>query len=564
MSTFLRHFSSEMGTLSLTQSDSNKIYKLVGDLVNEIKSVNATLIEDENGFNPLQVLDLTNGIISSHFEKINSHCKRTNLLVKDPLYVAPKEVGIGTRFELERDNESKTAIPQRIQSTFAYVSIVDTLKSLFKRDEFRTVYFEHNSENQTDHTCVDGIYERFCCGSMYKSTEFFRANKNRLQIQIGLDEFEPCNPLQSKAGSHKILAVYFIVRNMPVEYLSKLENIYLICLCNSNDLKTEQTDYNNIWDLIVKEIKLLEEIGINVGVDNNNINVKGTLAYISFDNLGGNSSLGLVESFRAFFYCRICELPKEKCEQFVKEDPNMLRNNEKYLKQLAIVEASEKVNFSQTKGIKRFCALNEINHFKIVENISVDIMHDLNEGVIPFLLKQLFTHCISNKVFTEKQITKIIQFYDFGTLNSKDKPSKLMLEKSNVGQNGAQSRCLFLHLPFILSNFKTNRVLVELWICVKSLLKICQIAYSIKITDADLIILENEIRIRLESVKKCFKAKLTPKHHFLTHYRTVIQLMGPIAHMSMMRFESKHKFFKDRIRRSNNFININKSLALNH
>lgn len=191
-------------------------------------------------------------------------------------------------------------------------------------------------------------------------------------------------------------------------------------------------------------------------------------------------------------------------------------------------------------------------------------MHDLNEGVIPFLLKKLFTHCISNKVFTENQITKIIQFYDFGTLNSKNKPSKLMLEKANVGQNGAQSRCLFLHLPFILSNFKSNLVLDELWTCVKSLLKICQIAYSSKITDADLIILENEIRIHLENVKKCFKAKLTPKHHFLTHYCTVIRRMGPIAHMSMMRFEAKHKYFKDRVRRSNNFMNINKSLALNH
>lgn len=209
MSAFLRHFSSEMYTLTLKQSDLNKIYELVDGLINEIRSMNSTLIKGENGFNPLQVLDLTNGIVSSHFEKVDSHFKRTNLVVKDPLYVAPEEVGIGTRFELER--EDKTAIPQRIQSTFAYVSIVATIESLFKRKEFSAVYFQHNSENQSDHICVDGVYERFCCGSLYKNTEFLRADKNRLQIQIGLDEFEPCNPLQSKAGSHKILAVYFII-----------------------------------------------------------------------------------------------------------------------------------------------------------------------------------------------------------------------------------------------------------------------------------------------------------------------------------------------------------------
>lgn len=40
--------------------------------------------------------------------------------------------------------------------------------------------------------------------------------------------------------------------------------------------------------------------------------------------------------------------------------------------------------------------------------------------------------------------------------------------------------------------------------------------------------------------------------------------MGPIALMSMMRFEAKHKFFKKAAQRTNNFININKSLAISH
>lgn len=545
----------------LKQSDMNTIYKLVAGLVNEFKSVNSSLIGDKNGLGPQQVLDFTTKKVSSYFRKIDSHYKRTKLVTSQSLYVPPTEVGVGTRFELERDRQTNLVIPQRIQSTFEYVSIVDTIKSLFERDNFKTVYFKHNSENQSQHTCVEGVYERFCCGKKYKNSEFFQADKNRIQIQIGTDEFEPCNPLQSKAGAHKICAVYFLIRNMPVEFLSKLNNIYLICLCNSNDLKSGQTDYNNIWDLIAKDIGFLEENGIDIDT---NINVKGTLAYMSFDNLGGNTSLGLVESFRAFFYCRICELPKEKCEVLTKEYPEMLRNKNNYTKQLAIVEASEKVNYSQTKGIKRTCSLNKINNFHIVENISVDIMHDLNEGVIPFLLNKLFSHCISMKVFTERQITKMIQFYDFGTMNSKNKPSKLMLEKKNCGQNGAQSRCLFLHLPFILSIFKTNYIFADLWICVKSLLKICQIAYSSRITDADLISLENEVSIHLESVKKCFKVKLTPKLHLLTHYSRVIRSMGPIVHMSMMRFESKHKYFKDCVKKSNNFMNINKSLALNH
>lgn len=526
-----------------------------------MKVANSILIDDENGLNPLQALDLMTAFICKKIKRIDSRYKREKIFTSHPLYVAPREIAVGTRFELERLKNNNMAIPQRIQSSFEYVSIIETIESLFNREQFKSVYLEHNSVVQSKHTCVNDIYERFCCGQKYKNTELFQANNHPLQIQIATDDFEPCNPLQSKAGSHKICAVYFIIRNMPSEFLSKLQNIYLICLCNSNDIKTKETDFNNIWNLIVKDIRYLENVGINI---DNNINIKGTLTYISFDNLGANTSLGLVESFRSFFYCRICELPREKCEHFTKEDPKMLRNRQKYVEQMSIVEASENVNYSQTKGIKRYCVLNELKYFHSTENISVDILHDLNEGTIPFLMKELFNRCIALKIFNVNTLIKMIRFYDFGRLNTKNKPSNLSIEKKNLGQNGAQSRCLFLHLPFILWKYKSNHILAEMWICVKSLLKICQIAYSYKITDSDLVTLENEVGIHLENVQKYFKVKLTPKHHFLTHYSSVIRSMGPLVHMSMMRFESKHKYFKDHIKKTNNFININKWLAVKH
>lgn len=80
--------------------------------------------------------------------------------------------------------------------------------------------------------------------------------------------FELCNPLQSKAGVHKVYAFYFSIRNVPVEFRSRTNNIHLVCLVNSNDLKTKTTDFNNVWRPIVRELKYLEEIGINVGDKN--------------------------------------------------------------------------------------------------------------------------------------------------------------------------------------------------------------------------------------------------------------------------------------------------------
>lgn len=143
--------------------------------------------------------------------------------------------------------------------------------------------------------------------------------------------------------------------------------------------------------------------------------------HISFDNLGGNCSLGLVESFQSFFYCRICELPKVKCKTHTKEDPKTLRTKKNYAERLAVVESSDKVNYSTTRGVKRYCALNKLKYFHMVENISVDILHDLNEGVIPFLMYQLFKRCIFLGIFTEKKLVDAIRFYskiEFGTERS--------------------------------------------------------------------------------------------------------------------------------------------------
>lgn len=545
----------------LRQKDLDAIYKLAGCLVNEVNLVNSNLIQDTNGLNALQVLDLTTSIVSKKFEEVNSHYKRSKLCESNLLYVAPKEIAVGSRFELEKSKKSHVAIPRRIQSTYQYVSIVETIQSLFKREDFKECYFKFNSNIQSEHKCVDGVFKHFCCGQKYKSTELFQTNTNSIQIQIATDDFEPCNPLQSKSGSHKICAVYFVVRNMPTKFLSKLNNIYLICLCNSNDLKSQQTDFNDIWSLIVKEMKYVENVGVDIG---SNITIKGSISFISYDNLGGNCSLGFVESFQSFFYCRICELSKAECQRSVKEDPKMLRNKEKYMKQIAIIDESEKVNYSQTRGIKRFCLLNDLKYFHITQNISVDPMHDLNEGVIPFVMKHFIERCISLKIFSKKKIIQMIKFHDFGALNSKNRPSQLELDKKNMGQNASQSMCLFLHLPFILWIYRNDIKLKEMWICVESLLRICQIVYSSEIAESDLVRLENQISIHLKSIQKIFKVKLIPKHHLLTHYCTVIRQMGPVIHMSMMRFENKHKFFKNNIKRTSNFMNPNKSLALHH
>lgn len=192
-------------------------------------------------------------------------------------------------------------------------------------------------------------------------------------------------------------------------------------------------------------------------------------------------------------------------------------------------------------------------------------MHDINEGVMPFLMKTLFSHCLKSKVFSEKKLKDLITTYDFGYLNSKNKPSSnFNLDKKNLGQNAAQSKCLFEHIPYIFSEYQNHPELEDKWICVQSLLQISQIVYSSKITEYDLEQLEKEVDLHLRTFKLLFNVHFIPKQHFMVHYARVLRSTGPLVHMSMARFESKHKFFKNQIRNANNFVNMIKTMAVAH
>lgn len=185
-------------------------------------------------------------------------------------------------------------------------------------------------------------------------------------------------------------------------------------------------------------------------------------------------------------------------------------------------------------------------------------MHDLIEGVVPFLLKALFQHCISKKIFTEDWLQKKIQFFDFGPYN-KNVPS--IVKKDCSHQNAAQLMCIFQNIGFIFYHLRNHKEIKTVWICVESLQKIVQICYSSKIFESDINILEKNVTIHLKNILKIFDLSLLPKHHLLLHYPDIIREMGPICHMNMIRYEAKHKALKTIAKRGNNFINITKTIS---
>lgn len=555
---FLEEWTNQLISMKLNNKDLTKIYQLTTSLIEQFSNINNELIDDvENSIAPKRITGMLKELVLSEFSLYNTAYKVNKTIIGNDFYVDPEERAIGTRFEQRRDKKTGHIFPQLIQSIAFYVPIVQTIKSLFNNPDFNKLYFEYNS---VKHICASNELKSFRCGTVCRNNDLFGNDQFALQIQLSTDDFELNNPLQSKAGVHKTCAVYFSIRNMPKEYLSRINNIYLVCLCNSNDLKTDYINFNDIWQMVRDDISVLENIGVKIGEHI----LKGSLVWLSADILGANTSLGFSEGFNCSYYCRFCESHIDECAVMTTENSAKNRTIPNYNVHLRTAESLRNIDYKKSCGIKRCCKLNELKYFHMLTNISVDILHDNYEGAMLFAMKGLFHAIIELKLLKLDQIIDMVYSFDYGESNQRNIPSTLQIERSNLGQNGSQIYCLFRHLPFIFHRLRLNEKFRAIWDVISSMLRISRFLHSLNLTTDQLPILKNEITNHLDLYQKHFKKKLKPKQHNLVHYPRVIEAMGPVFPMNMLRSESKHKAFKDIRHNTLNFINIHKTLAIRH
>lgn len=149
-----------------------------------------------------------------------------------------------------------------------------------------------------------------------------------------------------------------------------------------------------VWEHIANEIQKLERVGAKLS---NGTVLKGTLVRLTFENLGGNQCYGLMESFSGSHYCRICTMHHDQCQVSSDETPKLLRTKETYAKHVLKMQkfrSSDKlVEYTEAFGIKHTCELSKMANFHPMINLTVDPMHDLFGGVIPFAMYKIFRFC---------------------------------------------------------------------------------------------------------------------------------------------------------------------------
>lgn len=221
---FVDSFVESVNHFPMNHMDKDNIYKVCIELIENFAALNKQMFERNPDMTPTNIISSTTHFFKNKLQENSKRYMRDKILHKNKFYVPSEERAVGTRVEMLKEKDNGIEKPVLIQSSLQYVSILSSLKTFFMKQSICELYLSY----QNDHKCVDGTYEQFCCGKLFHSNSFFQQNKDALQIQLSIDDFEICNPLGSKKGVHKICGLYFVINNMPAKFNSKLRNIHLI------------------------------------------------------------------------------------------------------------------------------------------------------------------------------------------------------------------------------------------------------------------------------------------------------------------------------------------------
>ena len=407
----------------------------------------------------------------------------------------------------------------------------------------------------------EGIVESYRDGTFYKE-RFCEDGDLDLVLPVILysDDWEPSNPLGSKKGLHKMCGFYLSFLCIPRKHQSRLCNILLVALAKSLDIGKYGIDA--VQRIIVRNLQSIYDNGIPINSPGEFVGlVRPKLFQVVGDNLGLHTMLGFACGFTANYPCRTCKSPRVDCQKQETEDTSLLRTRESFAQDAEIDDVSR-------TGVSRNCILNDLGYFHVVDNVAMDIMHDLLEGVLPMEVKLVMKVLIDRKEFSLLELNSRISSFSYGFTDKQNCPTQFTVHglsnpKGSSGQKAAQMQCLFLYLPLIIGD-KVNRD-CDHWELLLILMDIYKLVVAPSISVQATFLLKALIRDHHFIFKQLFPdIPLTPKQHHLVHYPRAIRLLGPLGQYSAMRFEGKHKSLKRFAKSANNFIRIDKTVAKMH
>ena len=489
--------------------------------------------------------------INNTFNLFNTEYKRFQYFEKNEFYIKPNEFTIG-QYEASKIVNGKFGI-YPIEATGQYISVRKTAETFFSIPGNFEKVFDFMKEMIEDTS--DNI-QHFLQADLYKKYAESFPEIITIPLKLNYNKFESDNPIGPHAGSDKMGAVYFTFLCLPPEFASKLKNIFLNVLFNHND--RVEFGVSNAVKPLLNELKEMESNPIKIKTHNDKT-VFLRLLLITGDNLGLSEFLGFVENFSKSHYpCRICKMHRDILINSCEEDESLLRNLQNYMDDLRLYNVS-------LSGINSECAFNRLASYHCCLNSICDIMHDLYEGIIRYILCFLILLFIKLKYFKLAEFNGILGGSDYGLTDNNNRPNFLKpekLESNTLGMSASEANTFTKHFGLLIGhkipinepNWELYKTLIEFLSLIESRIITENIIQKTKVTAQ-----------RLCSLFHSLTGKnIMFKLHMILHYFRLMRMIGPLKSLCCMRDEAKHKANKVAAHLTTSRKNLAKTLAISH
>ena len=447
------------------------------------------------------------------------------------------------------------------KNSYQYVSIISTLHKFLSHDDVA-------AEVAQDLQCMqhDAVLSSYRDGSAFSSDVLFSENDRVLRLHFYVDDFEVCNPIGSRRSVHKLVGVYFLVGNVHTRYWSQTSSIHLAILARTRLVKVHGLD--KIMMPLLKDLKILETVGIKVKFCGSASTFKGTVATISADNLASHQIGGFRQTFSSGKICRNCLIDYDDISRVHSEEHCVIRTADVHQSHLRAVAIDS--SFTRTYGVKGRCLFDELEHFSVTESLPPDVMHDILEGLLPINILIVLRSLIQGKNLTVKVFNERLDLFSYGTSDLRTKPPHLaddFASNSKISGSASQNWTLFWNLPFLIGDLIKKNVdstFPPFWALHLLARQICRIVFAPVIKRNWLLDLQRHIAEHHTILAEIDHEMFTPKLHFLVHYPRLIEVFGPLKHLWCMRFEACHQYYKQLARITKNFRNIALTLSERH
>lgn len=191
-------------------------------------------------------------------------------------------------------------------------------------------------------------------------------------------------------------------------------------------------------------------------------------------------------------------------------------------------------------------------------------MHDLLEGVCQYNLSNILHHFIIDKgYFSVSNFNSVIKGFNYIYNDKQSVPAELTpnnFKTKKYMMSAAEMLVLTRNLTMIIGHLVPDES--EFW---RLIILLHQIIWCVtdkyhQFTTYQL--LDTLISEYLTLLQGLIPQSFKPKHHFLIHYRRVMELVGPLWHIASISFERKHRSAKITAHVSLSRRNIIQTIAL--